>query len=98
MHPGFEVKEQGTQVKAITVRNIPPELAAILEQEARSSDTSLNKTVIRLLEKATGLLRRPGRRRYHDLDELAGSWTPEEAAEFDSALADQRHIDPELWR
>ncbi len=85
-------------MKAITVRNIPPELAAILEKEAQSSDTSLNKTVIRLLEKATGLLRRPGRRRYHDLDDLAGSWSPEEAAEFERALGDQRQIDPELWR
>ncbi len=85
-------------MKAITVRNIPPELAAILEKEAQSSDTSLNKTVIRLLEKATGLLPRPGRRRYHDLDDLAGSWSPEEAAEFERALGDQRQIDPELWR
>ncbi len=84
-------------MKAITVRNIPPELATILEKEARASDTSLNKTVIRLLEKATGLLARPGRRRYHDLDDLAGSWTWEEAHEFDRELADQRQIDPELW-
>lgn len=84
-------------MKAITVRNIPPELATILEREARASDTSLNKTVIRLLEKATGLVPRRDRRRYHDLDDLAGSWTPEEAREFESALADQRRIDPELW-
>ena len=84
-------------MKAITVRNIPPELALILEREARASDTSLNKTVIRLLEKATGLLSRPGRRRFHDLDDLAGCWTPDEASEFDRELAGQRKIDPELW-
>ncbi len=87
----------GMQMKAITVRNLPPELAAILEKEARATDTSLNKTVIRLLEKATGLLPRPGRRRYHDLDGLAGSWTPDEASEFERELAAQRKIDPELW-
>ncbi len=90
-------KERGRKMKAITVRNIPPELAMILEKEARASDTSLNKTVLRLLEKATGLLERPGRRRYHDLDDLAGSWTPKEAREFDRELADQRKIDPGLW-
>ena len=84
-------------MKAITLRNIPPDLATILEKEAKESATSLNKTVIRLLEKATGLLSRPGRHRYHDLDELAGSWTPEEAREFEAELADQRRIDPELW-
>ena len=84
-------------MKAITLRNIPPQLAKTLEKEAKASDTSLNKTVIRLLERATGLLPRPGRRRYHDLDELAGSWTPQEACEFERELADQRKIDPELW-
>lgn len=31
-----------------------------------------------------------------DLDHLAGTWTDEEAAEFDAALAEQRKIDPEL--
>ena len=34
---------------------------------------------------------------YHDLDHLAGSWSEQEAAEFDRALAEQRRIDPELW-
>jgi len=35
---------------------------------------------------------------HHDLDHLAGTWSDEEAAEFDAALAEQRKIDPELWR
>lgn len=34
---------------------------------------------------------------HHDLDHLAGTWSDEEAAEFDAALAEQRKIDPELW-
>lgn len=84
-------------MKAITLRNIPPDLESILEKEARTSETSLNKTVIRLLEKATGLWPRSSKRRYHDLDELAGTWTPEQAREFDTELAGQRKIDPELW-
>lgn len=33
---------------------------------------------------------------HHDLDHLAGTWSDEEAAEFDAALAEQRKIDPEL--
>jgi hypothetical protein len=31
------------------------------------------------------------------LNHLAGTWTDEEAAEFDAALAEQRRIEPELW-
>ena len=34
----------------------------------------------------------------HDLDHLAGTWSRKEAAAFESALREQRKIDPELWR
>jgi hypothetical protein len=33
-----------------------------------------------------------------DLDDLAGSWSRDEADAFDRALAEQRAIDPELWK
>jgi hypothetical protein len=33
---------------------------------------------------------------HHDLDHLAGTWSDEEAAEFDAALAEQRKIEPEF--
>ncbi len=85
-------------MKAITLRNIPPQLGRRLQEEAEISSSSLNKTVIRLLLKATGLggaKRAPTR--YHDLDHLAGTWSPEESAEFDRVLAEQRRIDEKLW-
>jgi hypothetical protein len=85
-------------MKAITLRNIPPELQRCLEKEATGSNTSLNKTVLRLLLKATGLEPLPERqRRFHDLDHLAGTWTREEAAAFEKSLQAQRRIDPEIW-
>jgi hypothetical protein len=85
-------------MKAITLRQIPTELAEIIEREAQATGTSLNKTVLRLLEKATGVSgrgRRPGR--FHDLDELAGSWSAKQAREFDRHLGDQRQLDPDIW-
>lgn len=85
-------------MKAITLRNIPSELAKILEQEAAKTGKSLNKTVLTLLEKATGArgsARRPVR--FHDLDDLAGSWTAKQAREFDGHLDELRPIDPEIW-
>ncbi len=82
-------------MKAVTLRNVPPELADLLEEEAKATGASMNKTVIRLLERATGIARRT--RRHHDLDHLAGSWTDEEAREFERELARQRRVDPELW-
>jgi len=85
-------------MKAITLRQIPSQLAEIIEREAAATGASLNKTVLRLLEKATGISGngRPDRR-FHDLDELAGSWTAKQAREFDRHLGDQRQIDPDVW-
>lgn len=85
-------------MKAITLRNLPPNLARIVQQRAKQKKTSVNKAVIELLEesargkakKKTPVLR------YHDLDLLAGTWTEEEAAAFYKLIAEQRAIDPRL--
>ncbi len=86
-------------MKAVTLRNIPTELVRVIERRARQSGKSLNRTIIEALE--ASLLNRPKkkeRRVYHDLDWMVGSWTKGEADEFDRALAEQRTIDPELWK
>ncbi len=86
-------------MKIITLRSLPPELARRIRQRADEAGTSLARTVITLLEERLGLRSRPGREVLHnDLDELAGSWTSQEADVFDAVLADQRAIDADLWR
>lgn len=87
-------------MKAITLRNLPPEIEKVVRKEAERRRTSINKAVISLLEgKAEGRKKRQTRAtEYDDLDALAGSWTKKEAAEFDRALTSQRSIDPELWK
>jgi hypothetical protein len=87
-------------MKAITLRNLPPEIEKVVRKEADRRRTSINKAVITLLEgKAEGRKKRQRRaKEYDDLDALAGSWTKKEAAEFDKALTAQRLIDPELWK
>jgi hypothetical protein len=87
-------------MKAITLRNLPPELAEAVRKEAERKRTSVNKAVISLLErKAEGHKKKTSQKRqYDDLDALAGTWTRKEAVEFDKALAAQRTVDPELWK
>ncbi len=82
----------------ITLRNIPPELARKLQERAKAEGASLAKTVLRTLEESTGVRKGKQPIRHHDLDSLAGTWSRKEAAAFESALRDQRKIDPELWR
>jgi plasmid stability protein len=86
-------------MKAITLRNLPPEVARTVQLRAKQKKTSVNKAVIELLkESAGGKAKKKAPVRYHDLDHLAGTWTKEEAAAFDKLIAEQRTIDPELWK
>ena len=87
-------------MKALTVRNLPPEVARIIRRKASEKGSSVNKAVISLLEERVGIRGKQKREAplYHDLDALAGSWTKEEAAAFAKALRQQRAIDPGDWR
>ena len=88
-----------SRMTAITLRNLPPDLARLIRQKAKADGTSLNRTVINLLrEKVSAPKVRPKQTRYRDLDALAGSWTKKQADEFDRELTAQRKIDPEMWK
>lgn len=87
-------------MKPITLRNLPPELAKAVRNEANRQRTSINRAVISLLQRKTEpRKKRPSEaQEYDDLDSLAGSWSKNEAAAFETALAAQRTLDPELWK
>lgn len=87
-------------MKAITLRNLPAEIAKTIQRRAKEKKTSVNKAVIELLEESVGgkAPKKKEKARYHDLDHLIGTWTKEEAEEFEKLLAEQRTIDPKLWK
>ena len=65
---------------------------------------SLNKAALRLLRNGAGLaaatMRKANARREPDgVDRLAGSWTKEEAEEFDKVIEEMFEvIDEDMWR
>jgi hypothetical protein len=85
-------------VKPITLRGVPPAVERVIRRRASEKGTSLNRAAIELLERGTGIGPRKTGARYHDLDELAGAWSAEEAKAFEKALDAQRAIDEEVWR
>ena len=92
-----EVHHQEVPVNAVTVRNLPPEVAkAVKEKAARK--LSLNKAIVRLLEEAPGVEKRKEKVVHHDLDRFFGTWTKEEADTFDEAMCGHRQIDSEMWK
>ena len=84
-------------MKAITLRNLPRELARRLERKAGQEGLSLNRAVIAALEEAFGGPAKKRRAVYHDLDFLVGSLSKEDAEVLERSLKAQRRIDPELW-
>lgn len=81
-------------VKYLTIRNLPPEVAEALDREKHRRGESLNKTVIGLLSQGLGV----GQARCNGLANLAGRWSEEEFQDFERAIAPFDEVDPELWR
>jgi hypothetical protein len=83
---------------AITVRNLPPELVRVIRQKAKKEKASLNRTVISLPEKATGLVKPQTEEVHTDLDRFFGCISKQEADELDEAIQEQRQVEPEMWK
>ncbi|HQY93616.1 antitoxin [Caldilinea sp.] len=83
----------------MTVRGIDEQLHTVLKEMAAQKGVSVNRLVLDALQEAAGLLptRANQPRRYHDLDDLAGTWSEAEYSEFQATLEQQRGIDSDLW-
>jgi hypothetical protein len=79
----------------ITVRNIPAAVESRLRTMADRVSLSLDQTMIRLLEAATG--GRPDAPK-RDLSEIAARWSDREAEVFDRVTAFFELVDDEMWR
>jgi len=81
-------------MKTLTIRSLPPRLAAALEREKRRRGASLNQTVIDLLSQGLGV----GRPRSNGLAALAGHWSSDEFDQFERSVAFFEDGDAELWK
>lgn len=82
----------------ISVRGLEPATLSKLKALAKQEGTSVNALVLRLLARGVGLEQeKPRYQRYEDLSELAGTWSQEEAKEFEANTAPFGNIDPEQW-
>ena len=85
-------------MKAITIRGIEPEVAEKLKQTASSQGKSTNRLILDIIEKELGFEKgNRYSRRYHDLDDLFGTWSEAEFQKISNTIKSERQIDPELW-
>lgn len=81
----------------MTLRGIDDTLAKCLKELASNEGVSLNTLVLRIIREATGTEKRKRTVLHHDLDSLAGTWSAEDEAEFNSAIQTLETVDSELW-
>lgn len=78
--------------KQMTIRGVPEEVAGKLVRLSRERGRSVNTTVLEILSQAVGMdARRERLARY-------ATWTSEDLAQVEDAVAAQRVIDDSLWR
>lgn len=83
----------------ISVRGIEEASLRRLKQMAKRRGVSLNRLIADMLNAEGG--NAPAQARltaYDDLDKLAGTWSKQDAREFERAVASFEQIDEELWR
>lgn len=82
-----------TDMKHMTIRNVPDDLHQALQKERRRRGQSLNQTVIELLRQrlAVGATARNG------LARLGGGWSEDEFRAFEDATSVFERIDEEVW-
>ena len=83
------------QGKSITIHNLEPETARLLEARAGEEGLSLNRLIKKLLAQALGVDSPAERRAF--FEQFCGIWTGEELEEFEEATRDTREVDPEEW-
>jgi hypothetical protein len=78
--------------KQMTIRGVPEEVARKLLRFSRERGRSVNTTVLEILSQAVGMdARRERLARY-------ATWTSDDLAQVEDAVAAQRVIDDSLWR
>lgn len=89
---------QGGNVKTLTIRGIESELSEAIKKLAAGQNLSVNKYLITVLKKLTGLSQNTTFKTYDDLDALAGGWSEENEKHFLEQTNQFRKIDEEMWK
>jgi plasmid stability protein len=77
-----------------TIYNVPDEIERAIRARAAAEQKSPEQAILEALARDFGVTKAGKKKR--DLSDIAGSW--EEDPDFDTALADQRRIDWEMWQ
>lgn len=79
------------------LRGVPTEVMITLKREAHKQQISVNLLILKLIQTGIGHAPEVRRQVFHDLDKLAGTWSVNEAKDFEKNVKDFEKIDRDLW-
>lgn len=82
-------------MKSITIHGMDDVLDRTIRERATADNTSLNKTIKRLLEESLGL--HGARDHRAEFMDLFGTWSRADREEFDAATEEMGQVDPGDW-
>jgi hypothetical protein len=82
----------------MTLRGVDDAMAKTLKESAEKEGLSMNAFILRVLRNALKLGKKRRGEEHHDLDALAGTWSAEDAAEFQNLTAPFESVDEALWK
>ena len=85
-------------MKVITLRGVDDDLSLALIKAAKREGISVNKKILILLQETLGLKKKNRLTAHHDLDDLAGTWSPEDEKDFRDKTKSFNQIDRDLWK
>ena len=80
------------------LRGIEPKVMSQLKIEASKKNTSVNALILRMIENNLGYAQQLHRVTYDDLDHLAGTWSKQDAKQFQKDTEFFEQIDEEIWK
>ena len=84
----------------LTLNALDEDLVSTIQRLAERDDIPEDQAAVKLIRKGAGLEDETSANGKigNSLDEVIGTWTEEEAAEFDAAVAELRVVDESMWR
>ena len=82
----------------MTLRGIDDRIAEALKEKATKEGISVNALTLKLLRETLGIEKKKRIVTYTDLDHLAGTWSEQDAVEFEEATAVFEKVDEDMWK
>lgn len=81
----------------ITLRGMDPKIEREVRRMAKKGGKSLNRIILDMIYRNTGLNKKNKKPPADSLRKLAGGWSEKEASEFLKSIKSCEQIDEEMW-